>query len=676
MKEGYIMLDFVPFGEAVHKQLTHMSKSELFYVDVDKNELWDLYLSSFPEGSNPMYKERTEHDCQCCKQFIRAVGNVVTIENGELVSIWDNNLNNEYGVVAKALSNHIKSLAIANRFLSSEKQIGNKTTRQLTEDFAVINWDHFHFILPDKYVKRDYGSILSGTLADKEVFKRSMEELTIDAIETVLELIEQNSLARGQEHKRTVETLLAHKLSYGLLNYEELKDNHCWEVACDLGSVARFKNTVIGTLIEDLSKDVELDIAVMKFEKKVAGDNYKRPKSLVTKKMIDLAQAKVEKLGIGESLQRRYAVTDDITINNVLFADRSVKKAMNVFDDMKKEVPDNISKLSKVEEVSIDTFIKDILPKADSIELMFDNKNVGNLMSLIAPENADAPSILKWNDNFTWSYNGEMADSMKERVKAAGGKVDGILRFSIQWNDGDNNQNDFDAHCKEPNGNLIYYSNKGRVHPSSGMLDVDIISPRTKVAVENITWSNINKMEEGVYEFIVHNFSHNGGTTGFTAEIEYDGEISTFDYTKELRNNEKVLVAKVEFSKANGIKFLKSLDSTTSTKEVWNINTNKFQKVSMIMNSPNHWDDQKIGNKHIFFMLEECRNNGKTRGFYNEFLKDSLHEHRKVFEVLGSKMKVQKSDEQLSGLGFSLTQKNSVLCKVKGAFSRTVKLNF
>ena len=75
-------------------------------------------------------------------------------------------------------------------------------------------------------------------------------------------------------------------------------------------------------------------------------------------------------------------------------------------------------------------------------------------------------------------------------------------------------------------------------------------------------------------------------------------------------------------------------------------------------------------------MLDDCLNDGKARGFFNEFLTDELSAHRKVFEVVGAKMKTEESNNQLSGLGFSSTQRNSVLCKVKGSFNRVVKINF
>ena len=51
-------------------------------------------------------------------------------------------------------------------------------------------------------------------------------------------------------------------------------------------------------------------------------------------------------------------------------------------------------------------------------------------------------------------------------------------------------------------------------------------------------------------------------------------------------------------------------------------------------------------------------------------------QHRKVIEMVGSKMKTDHSERQLSGLGFSSTQRNSLLCRVKGSFSRVIKIIF
>jgi len=53
-----------------------------------------------------------------------------------------------------------------------------------------------------------------------------------------------------------------------------------------------------------------------------------------------------------------------------------------------------------------------------------------------------------------------------------------------------------------------------------------------------------------------------------------------------------------------------------------------------------------------------------------------LTEHRKVFDVLADKMKCPVSNDQLSGLGFSSTVRNELICKVTGSFERIVKVKF
>jgi hypothetical protein len=666
-----ILVDFPVFKQKVQEQFNAMAKEDvLFVTNAGKDELWETYLKSFPKGTNPVFRERTEHDCQCCKQFIRACGNVVSLKNGKMTSIWDIKIEGHYGVVAKAMSKLVKSKPVTNVFYHYQKTLGTDY------NYDTINnsrWDHFYFGLPDKFVKRndDIGTLLSNIRSKRDVFKRGFDTLSVEFTEVILELIEQKSLYRGEEHLNAIETFLNQKNRYDTLSKKE-KDYFCWHLANT--TIIPIRNTVIGTLLIDLSEGMELDKAVRLFETKVAPTNYKRPTAIVTKSMIENAQKKVQELGIESSLQRRYAVADDLTINNVLFADRSIKKEMNVFEELIEKAPKNIkASLSKVEDVSIETFIKEIVPKADSISILPENTHIPNLMSIIAPVNISSPSILKWNNNFSWSYNGEVTDSIKERVKSAGGNVEGIIRCSLSWY----NYDDLDIHVIEPNRNTIYFGAKRS--GTSGMLDVDMNanSGNTRQGVENITWINKDRMKEGVYTVLINQFCKRETVdVGFEVEIEYNGEMHSFVYEKALKNKENVQVAKFKFSWKNGIEFIESLPSTKRSKEMWGISTQTFQKVNMIMFSPNHWDDNKVGNKHYFFILENCLNPDKTRGFYNEYLKEDLNQHRKVFEVLGSKIKAEKSDKQLSGLGFSSTTKNSILCKVTGSFTRTIKINF
>lgn len=664
-------MDFKVFAEAVAKNIKEMSQQELFNTNRDRDVIFETYINAFPEGTNPVYRERTEHDCSCCKQFIRNIGGVVSINDDlSIKTIWDVEIGGYYQEVADALAAYVRSLEIVGIYRNDSNKVGLAQNYEYTDGEPKL-WNHFYAELPaSKVLKTDYGTFNSGKVADRDVLYRGLTELNQGAVETVLELIQQGSLYRGNEHKQAVQKFA--KLMQDTSSIEDL-NLYAWKASQELGGLSRFKNTVIGTLVSDISSGVDLENAVKMFESKVAPANYKRPKALVTQKMIDNAEKKIVELGYENAIARRFATKDDITVNNVLFVDRDAGiQGQSLLSDLKPTAQTKKQSFDKVEEVSAEKFLKDILPTAQSIELMMENKHVGNLMTLVAPVNSAAKGMFKWGNNFSWSYNGEVADSMKERVKAAGGCVDGVLRFSIQWNDDRQNENDLDAHCIEPNGNEIYYGNARRKHTSSGMLDVDITRPNGSVAVENIIYTDLNKMPNGVYHFYIHNYSDRNGVD-FSAQIEFDGQIFDFEHKGKCKN--KTTVAKIKKTDS-GFEIIESMNHSQSSRTEWGVTTQEWQKVSMVMNSPNHWDGEETGNKHLFFILDECTMPVSPRGFYNEFLDHSLNDHRKVFEMIGSRMKPEYTEDQLSGLGFSETKRDEVVVKVGGAFNRVIKVKF
>ena len=670
--------------------ITHFNQitkdvDNIFEVAVDKDEMWNLYLDSFPEGTNNIYRERREHDCSCCRNFIKSIGNVVVIKNNKITTIWDfDTESTTYQPVVNALSSYIKSKVVTDVFKSQFAKIGALKTFENLTNGTIKTWEHFYLELPDKFVNKTIRSVgdIQGSFRDtRNVFKRSLDEITEDSILTILELIASNSLYRGDEWRGVLEKFLMYKREYMTLS-ESDRENYVWEKSSVAGDVVgRIRNHSIGTLLINISEDMELDLAVKKYEQIVAPANYKRPKAIFTKKMLEDAKKTVEKLGYVDSLARRHATLDDITVNNILFSNKDSAKrisGVSVFDEMEQDIAINPKKFNKVEEIPIERFITDILPTTREMDVLFEGKHTSNLVSLIAPVNKDSKTMFKWNNNFGWSYTGNITDSqIRENVKSAGGKVDGVLRFSIQWNEDGKDNYDLDAHCIEPTGNEICFSNgrKPDFSPLGGQLDIDIIHPDGKIAVENITWGNLSRMKNGTYKFFVHQYS-GSVRKGFRAEIEFNGQIYSFDYNKSMRTGEKVQVADVTLENGN-FTIKEYITSNMSSKEVWGITTNQFIPVSVMCYSPNYWDEQQgIGNKHYFFMLKNCINPETPNGFFNEYLKQELVQHKRVFEALGSKMRVEQTEDQLSGIGFSSTQRNELVVKTKGNTERIFRVKF
>ena len=667
-------MEFFYFKKDVEAAFVKMMEAgKLFIVNVDNDLLWMGYLLSFPE------EKRQEHNCNACKSFIRHMGKAVSIDpvTYEIKTFWDDVHTPGYEKTAADLAKLVKEAAICNIFMQDMNEFhGCDNNIQRLPDGSTRQWHHLYVNLPATYrfnsrtSRFDSLAAFKGdVVARRGVFMRSLTELKTEAVETVIDLIEDNNLYRGDEFLKSLQEFLRVKKSVeGITNLE----NYCW-LHCD-NPIAKIRNTAMGTLLINLSDGMDLERAVKAYETIMAPTNYKRPNAIITKKQIAEAQKKVEELGLVDALPRRHAQVEDISVNDVLFVNRDTAKRMiggSMLDMLSADKPVNPKEFTKATEVTIEQFLKDILPGSTNVEALVENNHIPNFVTLTAPVNKDAGNLFKWNNNFAWVYNGSVADSFKEKVKAAGGNVEGFMRCSLHWF----NYDDLDVHVLEPNGHEIYYANR-RSYTTGGTLDVDMNagSGKTRDAVENIVWTDRSNLAPGRYTVFVHQFTKRENIdVGFEFEIEIDGELHKFAYDKAVKGN--VTVAYIDVSR-KGITVSPVLPSNASykSKTEWGIDTMKFQKVSCIMLSPNHWEGNNVGNKHYFFMLDGCKNPDPVRGFFNEYLRADLEkDHRRVFEALASKAKTEYNDNQLSGLGFSVSQRNELIVKVD---NKTFKIKF
>jgi hypothetical protein len=154
--------------------------------------------------------------------------------------------------------------------------------------------------------------------------------------------------------------------------------------------------------------------------------------------------------------------------------------------------------------------------------------------------------------------------------------------------------------------------------------------------------------------------------------VESGGKLLHFSYAAGVRHQQTIPVATL-FVKAGRVERVEvggSIAAANISQEKWGLQTERYVKVSAVTLSPNYWGDDAVGNKHTFFVLDGAKNDEPTRGIYNEFLHPRLEAHRKVFEVIGDKTKCQPTADQLSGLGFSSTKKETFLVRAQQGTKR------
>lgn len=643
---------FKEFSRAVYSRFKDMSDNELFIVQADG--IYDRYLAAFPEGANPMFRQRTEHDCQYCRQFIRRLGVVVGIKGGEMVTVWGGlDVPAPYKQVADALDTYIKMLPIATVFRTKEVSYGSlhnydpKTNER---------WDHLYGRVSDRHRAADAATKRSEQEAIYQVCKRGLQEIKVSDIQNVLDLIDGNMLYRGEEHKPAI--LGFQKL---LHDYRAAKQSDLF-IWANLGDRnARFRNTVIGTLLVDIAEGKDIESAVKSFDTKVAPMNYKRTTSLITEKMVGQAVETLNELGLGGAIYRRYAKLSDISVNDVLFVDNNTAGKMKdgvaklLESSVVKSIPDTKNAVA----ISSEEFVGTVLPKAKTLEVFVENRHLGNFVSLTGSNGPER--LFKWNNNFAWSYDGDVTDSVKQRVKAAGGNVHADLRVSLSWF----NFDDLDLHADGPCGH-VYFGNK------SGILDVDmnVGGVHSRTPVENLAFI---KPKDGIYRISVNQFRRRETTdVGFAIEIECNGILHQYSYPKAISDKVTVDCSLIEMRGGKVKSITTSLTGGQSSQEKWGIKTETLVPVDLVTYSPNHWSGQAVGAKHLIFALRGCNNPNSIRSIYNEFLRSDLEKHRKVFEVLGSKTKCASVGEQVSGVGFTAARGDSVTVVVDGRRSYVI----
>lgn len=680
----------------MQNQFDNMQVGKLFRVNISGETLWDIYLKNM---NNFTFRDPNSgyYTCNICKNFFRRYANVVSINSDySITTIFGatSEIDTEYTKAFEVLDELIKKATIDSVFVESFEELKKLpyesckksntsfrlgfllTTKIYSKEEAdkygvvqpnkLYEFNHFSLSLRKEHITFDKSVENFNGIAksNKEVLKRGLDEVETSTLETVIELIEEDIIKDGKSHLNKVKNFLNLKLKYDSLKKEQ-KDNYCWLSF----SNEKFRNELIGVLCVDIQKD-GLEEAVKKWNIRVDPSNYMKTKPIITEKQKREATKLIYELGYENSFNRRFATLEDVLKEEILHAAKTDNK-ISIFDS----VPTTSNQstkidLDKISKISVEDFLQKI-PFSKNLEVYLENRHQKNLVTLTTADNGKNP--FKWNNlfNFTFANNLAGVSYIKEAVKEKGGNTNGILNCRLAWNKTGQDKTDLDLWCVQPNGEKIGFSTDfrkdeyNRFSSCGGQLDVDIINPNGKLAVENIYFNFSERLAEGEYKFYVHYYNKNN-PQGFEAEIEFMG--NTYTYNNDNNTLINVSIASVFYK--NGkftIEHKLPLISETS-KSMYNLDSNKFHRVNLFTLSPSFWGENEIGNKYFMFFLKNCRVDKPIRTFHNENLNQELKEAKRLLEIYGEINKISPDsvnyEKQLSGIGFNATVRDNLIVKV------------
>lgn len=682
----------------------------LFISNISGEEIWNTYLESFE--ADPIFRDPSSstHNCKLCNNFIRRYGNIIALnEKNEIITLWDIELG-EYTNSCQNISKTLKDSVISDVFFETFDSLNelpyekiskntkifrlgiNKNSKQYTIEEAqkygkvntkdIYTFHHLHLDLPEQYVDKTGKSIESIKAFhrdNKEVFQRALEEISLDTLELVRDLINQGSLLDAKAHLKKITDFIKLKKEYNTVTN---KSNWCW-IKSHNYAYARFKNELIGVLCTELTEGVELNKACENWNKRVDPLNYMKAVKPITEKQKAEAAKFIEEYGYENSFNRRHATLKDVKFSEIKHINDTTNpiKKVSILDDIKTtSTQHKRSEFDKVQTIGIEKFLKEILPDCKSVEVYLENKHENNLVTLTTAINEESKPIFKWNNNYSWTYNGNLAgkSQIKQAVKNAGGNVTGVLRGSLIWNEGGSDTSDLDIWVHDPVERIGYSTGYRKDQGNSfsrlqGQLDLDNTNPGRNLGIENIYYQDYNKLKNGTYVFSVNPYSVRK-SAGFKFEIEFNGELYSYSYDQPLRK--EIKIAAITFNNGNWSieHYLDPVSSEGTSVDLYGLKSNQFHKVNLLCLSPNHWEDKPIGNKHFFFFLQGCKNPNDLRTFHNENLNSELRAHRKVLDVLGDIATIPSVNDQLSGLGFNETVSDELIIKVTGSHKRIFKI--
>jgi len=409
-------------------------KDEPLFTTMADN-VFDLYLEGLPPES------RQHYNCHACKHFLNRYGGLVTVSmTGQKIPVmWSIGIPPFFQESANRIKELIRASPITGVFLSKEEVLGTPETGE---------WTHLHTVQPKPFKEglHSANEVMAEKRADYLLLRKSLNEIKPDAVDIALNLLKTDSLYRSEKVLGPVEWFKALQDNLASTKDERVKENLIWvAVALAPTGYCHIKNTVAGSIFEDLEAGYGFEDIARRFAAKMHPLQYQRPQAAPSAGNIARAEEVVKKLGIEKSLERRFARLDEIAyLWKPAEAKPEEAKPEGVFSHIKPKGQEPVKEIEAPrQDITWQKFFETVLPEA--LEIEYYAPDHGNYCGILTAEHSDAPPILQWDhpekrNPFSWYFYHGGSPAHKWGITPGWQKVTAITNLPSMWQEGFHHQ--------------------------------------------------------------------------------------------------------------------------------------------------------------------------------------------------------------------------------------------
>lgn len=417
--------DYARLLTAVGDAFARTATGQAHVFETDAAGLYDAYLDALPNS------ERAVHTCHACRRFIESFGHLVAVDAAGVRRsvMWDSSAVPEfYMPVVAAMMDRVIHAKITGVFLSDLATWGTPQTG---------TWTHFSVTPPATIRYRERAlTAFQAMAAMKERYRTvatALGEFTPKMLDEAIRVLEADAVNRAEKFIGPAKWLRAlHDRPKGR-NGEALM----WKmIAAAPEGYCHPRASVIGPLLEDIASGMPFEDIRRRFNAKMHPLQYQRPQAAPTAGNIKAAEALVEKLGLANSLKRRFARMEDM--QSFIWrpkAKADEPKGGGVFGHLKAKNTEEVQSVNLPSQtMTWDKFVRTVLPDVEAVDLLAPTH--GQYIALTAATDPEAETIFKWPNGVAWYvyHNGASAQQFSVR----GGtyvKVNAIVPLPTLWGD-------------------------------------------------------------------------------------------------------------------------------------------------------------------------------------------------------------------------------------------------